>query len=106
MLLRLGHIKRAVDLGFCESDLILISGWYDRGYDDGETARQSCSPPEILESNLIRDILVGGIPEHFKKIGAECERKVIELMARAYYDGYNERVREREILSSEYFPLE
>ena len=97
------HIDRANRMGFCIEDVALVGELYQRGYEDGATAHQSCSPPVILSSNLIRRYLVEGLPEHWKTGEVGCGGKVVELMALAYYDGFNKRVTKKGILSSEYF---
>jgi len=99
------HVDGARKVGFCDEDLELISNSYWDGYRDGTEANRSCLPLSIIISNLIREFLVGEIPKHWKNKEIGCGDRVVRLMARAYYDGYNERVSKSGILSSEYFPL-
>ena len=97
------HIDGAAEIGFCIEDIVLVGDFYQRGYENGADARQSCLPPAILRSNFIRRYLVEGLPEHWKTGEVGCGGKVVELMALAYYDGFNKRVTKKGILSSEYF---
>ena len=107
MLDRNTHLRRAKDLGILSEDLSLISNSYKEGDRDGMKAHQSCLPLEIIKSNLIREILARGDSGCLRRGNATNKNgKLIELMARAYYDAFNAEIIERGILSSEYFPLE
>ena len=101
------YLDEAKRMGICSEGLNLISGSYEEGERDGANAHQSCLPLEIVKSNLIRNL--------FLKRNVNCLKewssmnrggKLVELMARAYYDAFNMEVVERGILSSEYFRLE
>ena len=88
-----------VESGICEEDIGLIVDSYREGYGAASGSCQSCLPVEILESNLIRRLLVDGLPEHWKQRESGVG-DVIGFMARAYYDGFNKRIVESGALFS------
>lgn len=101
------HLDRAKGMGVCFEGLSLISDLYKEGERDGMTAHQSCLPLEIVKSNLIRKFLVEGISGYWPRASVTISgSKFVGLMARAYYDAFNAKVVERNVLSSECFPLE
>ncbi|GEM_PF-2939271 len=110
-MLKSEHVNRARRMGFCQEDVRLICDFYLKGFSDGMVAHQSCLPPATLESNLILEFLVNGVPKYWQIADSEKKiesggSKIIGLLARAYYDGFNRHFVERGVLSSESFPLQ